>query len=110
MCDGAATTAPDGHNEINIKDKSYVGVAEEPFGPPGQRMKCYESVSFIGRIRSSWKPRIWKSFWLSIRATLGSTEVLRTIFCSQTSVWRAAEFAKTLLVLRPPNAWESIAL
>ena len=40
----------------------------------------------------------------------GSTEVLRTIFCSQTSVWRAVEFAKTILVLRPPNVWESIAL
>ena len=40
----------------------------------------------------------------------GSTEVLRTIFCSQTSVWRAVELAKTILVLRPPNASESIAL
>ena len=43
-------------------------------------------------------------------SALGSTEVLRTIFCSQTSVLRAVEFAKTILVLRPPNAWESIAL
>jgi hypothetical protein len=40
----------------------------------------------------------------------GSNEVLKTIFCSQTSVWRAVELAKTILVLRPPNAWESIAL
>jgi len=74
------------------------------------RQKCYESVRFIGRIRSSWKPRIWNGFWRSIRATSGSTEVLRAIFCSETSVWRAVEFAKTILGLRPPNAWESIAL
>ena len=74
------------------------------------RQKCYESVSFIGRIRSSWKPRIWKGQWRSIRATSGSTESLRTIFCSQTSVWRPVEFALTPPVLRPPNAWESIAL
>jgi hypothetical protein len=50
------------------------------------RQKCYESVSFIGRIRSNWKPRIWNVFWRSIRATWGSTEVLRTIFCSQNLV------------------------
>jgi hypothetical protein len=74
------------------------------------RQKCCESVRFIGRIRSSWKPRIGNGLWRSIRATSGSTEVLRTIFCSETSVWRAVEFAKTILVLRPPNAWESIAL
>ena len=74
------------------------------------RQKCYESVRFIGRIRWSWKPQIWNSYWRSIRATSGSTESLRTIFCSQTSVWRAVEFAKTFLVLRPPNAWESITL
>jgi hypothetical protein len=54
---------------------------------------------------------LWRSMkHPSNRATSGSTEVLRTIFCSQTSVWRAVEFAKTSLVLRPPNAWESIAL
>ena len=50
--------------------------------------------------------RIWNVFWRSIRATSGSTEVLRAIFCSQTSVWRAVEFAKAILVLRPPNAWD----
>jgi hypothetical protein len=70
------------------------------------RQKCYGNITFIGRIRSRWKPRIWNVFWRSIRATSASTEV----FCSQTSVWRPVEFAKTILVLRPPNAYESIAL
>ena len=42
--------------------------------------------------------------------SLAAADVLRSIFCSQTSVWRAVEFAKTILVLRPPIAWESIAL
>ena len=48
--------------------------------------------------------------WRNIRATSASTEVLRTIFCSQASVWRPVEFARTHPVLRPPNAYESIAL
>ena len=74
------------------------------------RQKCYENASFIGRIRSSWKPQICDGFWRRTRATSGSTEVLRVIFCSQTSVWRAVDAAKTIAVLRPPDAGESIAL
>ena len=35
---------------------------------------------------------------------------LQVIFCSQTSVWRAVDAAKTIAVLRPPDAGESIAL